>query len=157
MVAGDLLYLSFACLITLQFLVVVSHDWLEIPGWTHGRQVQNTVGRRKLLLATLINAIFPGVAVGFVFCFGARPRPWFVDDYWVIYCAVTVLSAVFMWWVPYFFGADAKTRDEYARMYRGTLHWLPGRDGNPRPNRLHLCFHGLFIVTLALAILLWMD
>jgi hypothetical protein len=27
----------FACLIVLQFAVVVSHDWLDIPGWTHGR------------------------------------------------------------------------------------------------------------------------
>jgi hypothetical protein len=37
----------FACLIVLQFAVVVSHDWLDIPGWTHGWQAQAVVGRWK--------------------------------------------------------------------------------------------------------------
>jgi hypothetical protein len=53
----------FTCLITLQFVVVTSHDLVDIPGWTHGTQVQSIVGRRKLLLMTLVNAIFPGLAV----------------------------------------------------------------------------------------------
>ena len=57
----------FACLIVLQFAVVVSHDWLDIPGWTHGRQVQAVVGRGRLAFATAINAVFPALAVGFAF------------------------------------------------------------------------------------------
>lgn len=56
---------AFGCLIVLQFVLVVAHDWLEIPGWTHSSQVQSVVGRRKLLLATSINAIFPGTAAAF--------------------------------------------------------------------------------------------
>ena len=47
----------FTILITLQFLAVVSHDRLDIPGWTHGRQVREVLGRRKLWLGTAINAI----------------------------------------------------------------------------------------------------
>jgi len=43
----------FAYLITLQFAVVVAHDWIDVPGWTHGTQVQLVVGRRKLWIATL--------------------------------------------------------------------------------------------------------
>ena len=75
-------------------------------------------------------------------------------DYWIVYCAVTVLSAICMWYVPYFFGASAKLRDEYSRMYAGTHHLLPARGDNPRPNLLHLCFHALFVANLWLAILL---
>ena len=30
----------FTVLLVLQFAVVVVHDWLDIPGWTHGAQVQ---------------------------------------------------------------------------------------------------------------------
>ena len=45
----------FTCLITLQFIVVVSHDLVDIPGWTHGSQVRSIIGRRKLWLATLAN------------------------------------------------------------------------------------------------------
>ena len=86
----------FAGLITLQFAVVVLHDWLDIRGWTHGKQVQAVVGQRKLWIATLVNAIFPGLAVAFAFYFWNRPKPGFVTNYWVAYCAVTLLSAIVM-------------------------------------------------------------
>ena len=52
----------FQCLITVQFVAVVAHDLVDIPGWTYGSQVQALIGRRKLFLVTLINAIFPGLA-----------------------------------------------------------------------------------------------
>jgi hypothetical protein len=142
----------FAVLLALQCLAVVSHDWLDIPGWTHGSQVQAVVGRRKLLIATLINAIFPMTAVAFALYFRQQPKPPFVTGYWIAYCALTVLSAIFMWYVPYYLGTTEKTRDEYARMYAGTRHVLPERNGNPRPNLLHLCFHVLFLVNLGLAL-----
>jgi hypothetical protein len=44
----------FAVLIALQFVLVVFHDLVDIPGWTHGSQVQAIVGRRKLWMATVI-------------------------------------------------------------------------------------------------------
>jgi hypothetical protein len=53
----------FTFFITLQFFVVVLHDLVDIPGWTHGSQVKSVVGPRTFWLGTLINAIFPGVAV----------------------------------------------------------------------------------------------
>jgi hypothetical protein len=146
----------FECLIMLRFVVVVAHDWLEIPGWTHGSQVQAVVGRRKLWIATSINAIFPGVAVAFAILFWNRQKPFFVTRYWIIYCAVTLASAIFMWYFPYFLGAAEKTKLEYARMYAGTRHVLPARGDNPRPNLLHLCFHVLFVVNFGLALLLWL-
>ena len=142
----------FAVMITLQFVVVVSHDWLDIPGWTHGRQVQTVVGRTKLLWATLINAVFPGLAVAFAFWFWGKQQPKFVGNYWAIYCGITLLSAIGMWYVPYFRGADEKTRTEYSRMYAGTKHVIPARGDNPRPNLLHVFFHLLFVVNFALAL-----
>lgn len=144
----------FAVLIVLQFAVVVSHDWLEIPGWTHGSQVQAVVGRRKLALATAINAIFPGLAVAFAIAFWNAAKPWYVDDYWIAYCAITVISAVAMWYVPYVLGASEATKREYAGMYAGTLQVLPARGDNPRPNLLHICFHVLFVANLALVLMM---
>jgi len=144
----------FACLITLQFVLVVFHDWVDIPGWTHGSQVQTIVGRRKLWLATLINAIFPGFAAGFVIYFWNRPTPHFVTRYCVIYCAVTLGSAIAMWYIPYFFGAKEETKRDHAKMYAGTLQVLPARGDNPCPNLLHVCFHILFAVTFVLGLTL---
>jgi hypothetical protein len=142
----------FACLIVLQLAVVVSHDWIDIRGWTHGRQVQAVVGRGKLALATAINAVFPALAVGSALWFWGRSEPKIVGDYWVIYCGLAVLSAVTMWYVPYFFGADEKKKGEYSRMYAGTRHIFPARDDNPRPNLLHVLFHLLFLVNFGLAL-----
>jgi hypothetical protein len=62
----------------------VAHDWINVPGWTQSTQVQSVVGRRKLWIATLINAIFPGVAVAFGVTFWNRPKPRFVAGYWVV-------------------------------------------------------------------------
>ena len=57
----------FGALIVIQFVVVVLHDWLDIPGWNYGSQVQAAIGRRTLLIATIINGVFPATAVVFLF------------------------------------------------------------------------------------------
>ena len=124
----------------------------SLVAWAAQGEGLLAIGRRKLLIATLINAIFPGVAVAFAIGFWNRPKPEFVTSYWVIYCAVTLASAIFMWWVPYFMGATEKTRQEYLMMYEGTRQVLRRRKDNPRPNLLHLCFHALFVVTFCLAL-----
>jgi hypothetical protein len=144
----------FACLITLQFVAVASHDLVDIPGWTHGSQVRTIVGRRKLWLVTLINSIFPGVAAGFAIYFWNIPKPGFVADYWVLYCAVTLASAIAMWYVPYFLGTTEERKNEYLRIYAGTRQVLPPRGDNPRPNLLHVCFHILFAINFVLAVVL---
>jgi hypothetical protein len=147
----------FTSLITLQFLVVVLHDWVDIPGWTTGRQVQTIIGRRRLLVATAINSLFPGTAVALAFWFWNAPKPPGVVNYWMIYCAITFGSAVIMWYVPYFFGASARKKRDYEEMYAGTHHILPPRGNNPRPNVTHICFHILFGINLMLAIALLMH
>jgi hypothetical protein len=144
----------FTALIVIQFVVVALHDLVDIPGLTHGAQVKSTIGKGKIWAVTLINSIFPGVAVAFAALYWLGVRPGFGPDYWVIYCAVTVLSAIAMWYVPYLFGASEKTKAEYANMYAGTWQVLPRRGDNPRPNVLHIGFHLLFLATLALACLI---
>ena len=141
----------FTCLITLQFALIVSHDLVDIPGWVHGSQVQAVIGRRKVWLATLINAIFPGTAAGFAIYFWGRPKPWFVPNYWLVYCAITLLSAIAMWYIPYLRGASERQKREYGSMYAGTRHILPARGDNPRPNLFHIGLHVLFVANFCLA------
>jgi magnesium-transporting ATPase (P-type) len=142
----------FTLLLIVQFIVVVLHDWFDIRGWTHGSQVQQVVGKHKLLIATLINAIFPGAAVALAIIFWGRSKPEFATDYWVTYCAVTIGSAILMWYVPYLAGTTERKRAVYASMYAGTRQVLPERNGNPRPNLMHVCLHTLFAINLALAV-----
>lgn len=145
---------AFACLITLQFVLVTFHDLVDIPGWSHGSQVQALLGRRKLWLVTLVNGLFPGLAAGWALYFWHRPYPAFVSDYWLIYCVVTFASAIGMWYLPYIVGTTDERKREHSTMYAGTRQVLPPRGDNPRPNLLHICFHALFVVTLVLATVL---
>jgi hypothetical protein len=144
--------LAFTFLITLQFFCILLHDLVEIPSLTHSRQMRAVLGSSRLVTATLINSIFPGVAVVLAWLFWNRPRPPFVDRYWLVYCSVTVLSALAMWYLPYFLGASAQKREQYQRFYANTKQILPARGDNPRPNLLHVGFHLLFAATLSLAV-----
>jgi hypothetical protein len=146
--------IAFTILISLQFLIILLHDLVEIPGWSHTSQMQAVLGKHKLWGATLANSIFPGVAAAFSWIFWNRPRPASVDRYWLIYCAVTVLSAVVMWYLPYFFGASEAKGNQYQRFYAGTRQILPPRGNNPRPNFLHVIFHFVFVATLSLALII---
>ena len=144
----------FTWLITLQFLIIVGHDLVDVPGWVHGAQVQAQVGRGKVWLATLTNSLFPGVAAALALLYWHRPMPGSVPNYWVIYCAVAVLSAIGMWYVPYFRGAPDQMKQTYLRMYAGTRQILPARGDNPRPNAFHVGLHLLFALTFTLALVL---
>ena len=144
----------FTLLIAVQFMAIASHDLLDIPGLSHGRQIRAALGARKLWLVTAVNSIFPGVALGLGLAFWGHAHPLLVRGYWLLYCAITVLSAIAMWYLPYFFGANAKTKAEYNAFYAGTFQVLPPRGDNPRPNLLHIAFHVLFVITLVLSVLI---
>jgi hypothetical protein len=144
----------FTCLIVLQFLIIVSHDLIDVPGLIHGSQIQAQIGKGKVWLATVANAFFPGIAAGFALYFWSRPRPGYVPNYWVIYCSIALLSAVGMWYVPYLRGASKKQKREYLTMYTGTRHILPERGDNPRPNLFHVSIHFLFLVNFCLTLAL---
>jgi hypothetical protein len=121
----------FAFLITVQFLAVLLHDWLHIPGWTHGRQVFAELGPAKMSMATALNGLFPGTAVGFALYYWQKPKPSFVLTYWLVYCAVTVFWAIQAWWIPYLRGTDEKTKTLYSKLYARTIQVLPVRGDNP--------------------------
>jgi hypothetical protein len=144
----------FTFLIIAQFLAVLLHDWLQIPGWTHGRQVYAELGKTKMWLGTAFNGLFPGLAAGFALYYWQKQAPSFVLTYWLVYCAITVAGAIQAWWLPYWRGTDEKTKAMYSKMYAGTIQVLPARGENPRPNLLHLFFHVLFLATLVLSAIL---
>ncbi len=145
--------LIFTCLIIAQFIVVAAHDWIDIPGIVCGSQMQAAIGRRKLAWATAINCLFPGYAVALAIRFFDAPKPDYALRYWLMYTGITMGSAFIMWWVPYLFGASAKHRELYGKMYAGTRFILPARRGDRGPNLLHLCFHALFLSTFILALM----
>jgi hypothetical protein len=72
----------------------------------------------------------------------------------LIYCAIALMSAIGMWYIPYLCGAPEKQKSEYLSLYEGTRHVLPARGDNPRPNLFHIGIHVLFVVNFCLALVL---
>jgi hypothetical protein len=145
--------LLFKLLLAAQCLLTIVHDMFDIPGWTHRSQVLATVGARKFWAATAINSVFPLTAVIVVFsAWGSHS--FFARNYPFVYCSITVISAIAMWYIPYFFGASEETKRMYATMYKGTKQVFPLRKDHPRPNLLHVFLHVLFIATFSLSIVL---
>ena len=148
------MFLTFTCLIVFQFFITLGHDLIDIPGWVLGSQVQARMGRRKVWLATLVNSVFPGIAAGYAIAFWNRPLPAYVTNYWLIYCLIAALSAIGMWYIPYFRGATEAQKQDYLVMYAGTKQVLPERGDNPRPNVFHIGLHLLYVATFSLALVL---
>ena len=106
------------------------HDLVDIPGWTHGSQVRAAFGVNKIVIGTVVNSLFPGVAAALAIYYWHSPAPRGVRNFWLIYCAVVVMGAIAMWWIPYFRGTDQKTKDRYSKMCAGTIQVLPPRGDN---------------------------
>src|SRR5580692_8303970 len=84
----------FTVLITIEFLIAALHDLIHIPGWAHGRQVKAALGKRKMVIGTITNAIPPGLALAFAFYYFNKPKPTGVIDYWAIYNGIALVSAI---------------------------------------------------------------
>jgi hypothetical protein len=87
----------FTILLVLQFVMNGFHNWIDIPGWTHGRQVRAALGVAKTLIGTAVNSIFPGLAAAFAIYYWQKPAPLGVRTYLLVYCTVTVLGTITMW------------------------------------------------------------
>jgi len=91
----------FAILITLQAVLIIFHDLVDLPGWHHGRQVRAVVGRKKFWIGTLNTAVFPGIALFFAGRFWRGPVPGYAISYWAIIkffavCSVEMNSKTFV-------------------------------------------------------------
>lgn len=145
---------AFAILISMQFVLILLHDLVDIPGLVSGSTIQSAIGKRKVIGIAFMNAIFPGVAAGLAIRFWKGRAPAAVWNYWVIYCSVTVLSAIVMWYVPYLRGRDAGPSGSAARLHGNTVRVLPPRGDNAGPDLFHMLMHLVFLANLCLALLL---
>ena len=63
----------FAILLVLAFLMNGFHDLIDIPGWTHGRQVRAAIGVKKVVIGTAVNCLIPGIAAAFAIYYWQKP------------------------------------------------------------------------------------
>jgi hypothetical protein len=128
------------------------HDWVPLGRLSNLQAVRALDSRTRLLWTTLLSALPYALALCFsITRFPVWPgwlRIWLEWMY-----TLTLVAALFAWWVPYLSPSDSERAERYRIRFAGTLSFLPKRHGFA-PDALHTIFHALVLATVLLLIAL---
>jgi predicted outer membrane lipoprotein len=129
------------------------HDWAPLGKLNNLAGLRAVDTTRRLVFTTAISTM-PFAAVLVVSILFARVEypNWLLWWLWGTYlaCAYGILRA---WWIPYLGTYDPDRAKRYSTRFAGTHAFLPERNGI-RPDTLHVAFHALVVVILALLVCL---
>ena len=142
----------FADLLIVQLAYLLFHDLVDLFPYNDIERIKSFKPKGKLVISVIGNSMPAVVALFFVVRYIGEYKPWFVTAYLVFYFSTTLLLIFLNWYLPYFFGASEKETADYEFLYGRTRQILPPRNGNPRPNALHVILHSLFVINTILMI-----
>jgi hypothetical protein len=124
------------------------HDWVPLGRLNDVAAVRSQDTLPRLIFITLVQSVPWSVGLFFsVKHFGGHYPHWLQMWLWISYIFL-VAGVIRAWWVPYFFGADAKRIERYRIMFGNTHSFLPKRHGMV-PNTAHILFLLAGLATLA--------
>lgn len=144
----------FIVLLTLQCLILLIHDWINIFPINDVRGMNEVIPRPTKIMVMVGNVLPPVLVLVMESRLFGRHKPLGVGLYFAIYFGITLAMMYLSWYHPYFFGATAEEKERYRKAYGRTLQILPRRGDNPRPNTIHLFLHTIFIVNAVLSLLI---
>ena len=130
-------------------LFIALRDWVPLGKLSNRPAIRAADTRRRLLLVTVASAL--PYAIGFAASahYAATSFPmWLMYWLWISYIA-GLYGMLRAWWVPYLLLEDPVRTARYRERFANTHSFLPTRNGI-RPDTLHVCFHGVFLVALIL-------
>ena len=130
-----------------QLVFLLLHDWIPLEPLNDVRavRIQNTV--RQLVIGTAVTSAPVVFALWLsIHYFGHPYQTWVKVWFWLTY-GLLFAGELQAWWIPYFFGSDAKRRARYQTMFGRTHAFLPERNGIV-PNTLHVSLHLATLATL---------
>ena len=142
----------FVSTLALQTLHLICQDWLDLFPLNDIAHLRETISQTNRLLMIVGNSAPSMIALLLALVYLGQPTPLSVGLYWVAYFGSVLVLMYTMWYKPYFFGATAEQRQEFAYAYGRTHQILPPRGENPRPNTFHLILHALFLMNAGLSI-----
>lgn len=130
-------------------LFIALHDWLPLGRLNNlqGIRAADSLGRRVLVTAYSTLPFAIGCIASLHFA-GSRDPHWLR---WLLWCSYGAGLAGILkaWWLPYLVRPDPARAERYRVRFAGNHAFLPARNGI-RPDTLHVSFHAVFLVTLAL-------
>jgi hypothetical protein len=130
-------------------LFIGLHDWVPLGTLSNPEGIRAADSTRKLVAVTVLSALPFAVSLGGSLYYSGTHFPsWLRWTLWITYGA-TVYGMLRAWWIPYIFGNDPARAERYRRRFAQTHAFLPERHGI-RPDTLHVAFHGVLVMTVAL-------
>lgn len=143
----------FLVLSLIQFLILLVQDTVNLFPLNDIKHLQESMSLRDRTLMFIGNTVFFLICLVLQIVYFGQPKPVWVGGYAVLLYGLNLYLMYQQWYKYYFFGAAAEVNAKYALEYGRTLHILPARGSNPRPNLLHLVLHVLFVCNTILAII----
>jgi hypothetical protein len=134
-----------------QFLLLLIHDWVPLGQFNDVAAVRKDKTTANLFVETFVTCMPVALSLGASLWQFGKPYPTWVRAWlWVTY-GLLFLGELRAWWIPYFFGTDARRVARYRTMFGRTHAFLPPRNGIV-PNTLHIVLHLSTLATLLVLI-----
>jgi hypothetical protein len=130
-------------------LFIALHDWLPLGRLNNLAGIRAVDTKQQLLRTTILSTLpFAVGLIGSVY-YSHRYFPmWLMWVLWITYGA-GLYGILRAWYVPYLFAGDPARAERYRERFANTHAFLPMRNGI-RPDTLHVSFHAVMVVILAL-------
>jgi hypothetical protein len=130
-------------------LFIALHDWVPLGKLSNPLAIRAADARSRLLVVTVISALPYAIGLAASAHYATTGFPvWLGYWLWISYIA-GLYGMLRAWWVPYLLLEDPVRAARYQARFANTQSFLPTRNGI-RPDTLHVCFHGVFLLTLIL-------
>jgi hypothetical protein len=134
-------------------LFIGLHDWLPLGRLNNLAGIRAVDTMPRLLLTTLLSVLpFAVGLAGTLYYFAGRFPMWLIWFLWITY-GLALYGVLRAWYLPYLVYRDATRAARYQERFAGTHAFLPVRNGI-RPDTLHVTFHAVLAVTVALLCML---
>lgn len=130
-------------------LFIALHDWVPLGSLNNLAGVRAVDTGMRLARTTVLSTLPFAVGLAGSACYAGTPfPPWLMWVLWITYGAA-LYGILRAWYLPYLVYSDPVRAARYRERFADTHAFLPVRNGI-RPDTLHVTFHVVLLVAIAL-------
>jgi hypothetical protein len=145
-----MIYAFIAC----QFFVVLFialHDWFPLGRLNNLAGIRAVDSLAKRVAVTVLSALPYAIGLAGTIYYASTAFPgWLNWLLWISY-GIGLYGMLRSWWIPYLLIPDPARAARYQQRFDQTHAFLPTRNGI-RPDTLHVSFHAVYLVLVALLV-----
>jgi hypothetical protein len=132
-------------------LFIAFHDWIPLGGLNNLAGIRAVDSLAKRVIVTVLSALPYAIGLAGSIYYAATEFPgWLNWLLWISY-GIGLYGMLRAWWIPYLLVPDPARAARYRQRFDQTHAFLPTRNGI-RPDTLHVSFHAVYLVLVALLV-----